>query len=170
VRDVTGDYTPNDAYTDSDTYFDWSSHGIRLPTTWMERKKQTNTKSTTIVQRACTAVIIYACMYIRHTLRKYNTETHSECGNAKYVVETACGHHQCYDPFIFAETLLFEVQQCWKDYRRADRTQDTSVGRRVEWVERANFLLAKINITNKNAQKQQQPTIACLFTRALLYE
>lgn len=61
MRDKTGDYTPNNAYTDSNSYFDGSSHGIRLPTTWMERKKQTNTKSTIVLQYA---VIIYSCIYI----------------------------------------------------------------------------------------------------------
>lgn len=44
------------------------------------------------------------------TYGKYNTETHSESGNREDVVETASGHHQCYDPLVFVETFLFEIQ------------------------------------------------------------
>lgn len=74
----------------------------------------------------------YIAHYTTHTVGKYNTETHSERGNAKYVVETACGHHQRYDPFLLAKTPLLEVQQRRKDHRRADRTQNGPAGRGVE--------------------------------------
>jgi hypothetical protein len=74
---------------------------------WKGKNKQTLNQQR--LSREPTLFCNNIVMLTIHTLGKYDTETHSKCGNAKYVVETARGHHQCYDPFIFTETLLFEV-------------------------------------------------------------